>query len=830
MDYGKYSYVKLSEFDGQLYNKTLNSNSALEYSLPVINHSVTDVYTLNIAKVQLNGKTYFQNNIVLSCLTEGEVAIELLLDGVVVESISRTIKSGENALLLMKTYSPKLYSGVDVDIRIKCVSANYTVNVISNILAVWGAVADLNASAPSSIRSLVLDNQVVVSFVEKNKIYYALVNKQEQSIASGDFSQIATGISHCFALDKSHNLFLFRVDTNKNLYYCQFGTNQAETLIDTNVNCVYASKCPDSMQEEMLICYLKNGKPSYRTYKNAVIGAECIFDCPNAKYSDIYVAKTDTANRMYVVCTSSNGNNYIFISEEDSLLSGFAENLSIGAAMTVSRYITYKNLTDSIAETLNADVEFVLGTHYLAYQEFFNSGIAESLSSTASFLCETYEKQIFRPLLYTLEFEQTETYPSSVEQDGVTHKPRIIYGEDAAGWIPVNPNIPTSAPLGPGTFDDVSGLNQKWPFNEIKPCLMQNGEIVGYLQPNDFSKFENGAAADIYSGDYDVMIQFPKMYWKLEQDWDGVKTVASCSKAYIKISISNVPRTGFVCPAHTRAGQEYDYIYVGAYESNISNGHLYCCSGKLPTSSLTHVEVLQQWSNLRGNTYTTLDYHFATYIYILSMLYFGEQYGPTHFGNGWVTIHPSYIENSGVLDQSGMFYGSSAYGSGNGSTEIYMHNKLFGLENIWGHSKTYVDGILYNESRKYLIIDPTNPNSTHNLLGTGYREVDTQITQNYSNGSWVTIWLANNDYGFLPTGASTNISNKIYKETRCCQYRPSSYRYFTANSDCPHMIFSFGGECQRHSGFGCVADRDYSVNDIYHNERIMCYPTSKLSQ
>ena len=822
MDYGKYSYIKLTELSEEQSKEYKNVNNALEYSLPVINHQVsTSAYTLNITKVKLDGKTYFQNNLVVSAESSGEIIVELLLDGVVVESISRLLSIGESALLLMKTYSPKASAEVDIDIRIKCATQNFAVNVLSNFLAVWGAVADLNAAAPSTIRSLVVGNQVIVSFADKSTIYYATTNLQTQSITRSQFSQLGSGISHCFALDKSNNLFLFRVDHNKNLYFCNFGENQSETLVDSDISVVYAACCPQTMREDILICYIKNGKPKYRTYQNQSIGGECNFDCPAGEYVDVYIAKANDLDRMYVVCTDKKGHNYILISQKDSMLSGFTENLAVAVSFSVSRYVTYKNLTNSIAENIGLDAAFSLETNYLAYQQLFSSGLNENISASASFDCSKYTRQTNAGILYTLEYNQKVAY------SGIN---RIEYGGDAATWTSVKPNVPTSAPLGPGNFVDAGNLNQKWPFKEIKPCLMQNGQIVGYLQANDFSKFEDGTSADIYSGAYDVMIQFPKMYWKIEEDWDGLKNVVNTTRAKIKISVSSSARDGFVCPAHTRAGREYDYIYVGAYESQISNGNLYCCSGKLPTSDLSHIQTLAQWSNLRGAEYTTLDYHFTTYLYILNMLYFGEHYGYTLLGNGWTTATISNIEQTGTLDQAGMFYGTSDYGvGGNGSTEILVHNKLFGLENIWGHCKTHVDGILYDESRQYLIIDPTNQNSSHNLTATGFNAYSTGVTGNYAPGSWVTLFTANNNYGFLPVAISTTNTNKAYNELRWSQYRPSSYRYFTANSDCPHMMFTYGGDNIRHSGFGFQADRDFDVTNIYHNERIMCYPTSKLS-
>lgn len=55
-------------------------------------------------------------------------------------------------------------------------------------------------------------------------------------------------------------------------------------------------------------------------------------------------------------------------------------------------------------------------------------------------------------------------------------------------------------------------------FTNIKPCLFKNGAVVGYLQRNDYTKFENGTAADITSGSAgDVMVEIPKMAYYMEK-------------------------------------------------------------------------------------------------------------------------------------------------------------------------------------------------------------------------------------------------------------------------------------------------------------------------
>ena len=60
-------------------------------------------------------------------------------------------------------------------------------------------------------------------------------------------------------------------------------------------------------------------------------------------------------------------------------------------------------------------------------------------------------------------------------------------------------------------------------FFGYKPCLFKDGQVVEYLNPNDYTKFENGYLADITSGDAgDVMVEFPRRGVKISKSGDTV--------------------------------------------------------------------------------------------------------------------------------------------------------------------------------------------------------------------------------------------------------------------------------------------------------------------
>ena len=136
-------------------------------------------------------------------------------------------------------------------------------------------------------------------------------------------------------------------------------------------------------------------------------------------------------------------------------------------------------------------------------------------------------------------------------------------------------------------------------FFGYKPCLFKNGQVVGYLNPNDYSKFEDGSSADITSGSSgDVMIEFPKRGLKISKTTDDK----------LRVSITdNIEDQTYTYYAFTRDKLNYspfnhqelkqvDKFYLGVYPSYYSIG------GEL-----------QSKSGYRANTTNGLDEKYGTY-------------------------------------------------------------------------------------------------------------------------------------------------------------------------------------------------------------------------
>ena len=123
-----------------------------------------------------------------------------------------------------------------------------------------------------------------------------------------------------------------------------------------------------------------------------------------------------------------------------------------------------------------------------------------------------------------------------------------------------------------------ASANTQWQeFFGYKPCLFKNGQVVGYLNPNDYSKFENGGTADITSGNAgDVMIEFPRR---------GIRCVKDGNT--IRISMTDAPNDpDFKYYAHQRGNDSKDAFYVGAYLGSIPNSGTIRPNSRVPETAL----------------------------------------------------------------------------------------------------------------------------------------------------------------------------------------------------------------------------------------------------
>lgn len=344
-------------------------------------------------------------------------------------------------------------------------------------------------------------------------------------------------------------------------------------------------------------------------------------------------------------------------------------------------------------------------------------------------------------------------------------------------------NLANSNPATCGSYaDNASSMSSgkdvtAWQkFFGYRPCLFKDGKVVGYLNPNDFTKFENGAAADITSGNAgDVMIQFPRR---------GVRI--SKSGKVVSVSMTDNPNdSSFKYYAHQRGSEDKDYFYLGAYDGYVDYDKLRSLSEKSPTQGIS-LSQLDIYGKANGTGYGCMGYYQWLFLQVMYVLQFkGNLNSQSVVGYG--NCRSVGIKNTGRSNTKGMIYGDDTVA------------KLFGIEDAWGNIGQLVNNYYFN--RNYHVTTTTD-------------DTITDVNQYIDRGSYGESRLTNQSYYADCMGTTEAGFTATYDSIG----NGSSSTYF-----CDYALFSYdvipgvGGYCGTYDNGGLFnINLGYSRSSSYN--------------
>lgn len=244
-------------------------------------------------------------------------------------------------------------------------------------------------------------------------------------------------------------------------------------------------------------------------------------------------------------------------------------------------------------------------------------------------------------------------------------------------------------------------------FFGYKPCLFKDGEVVGYLNPNDYTKFENGDPADITSGNFgDVMIEFPRRGIRVNKS-DNLITVSMTE---------NPDNPDFTYYAHSRGDTNKDYFYLGAYvsyvDTNSQDGshRLRSISNITATAALSLSEY-REYAHKNGTGYETMTFYQWQYTVVMYVLQFKDTDSSTTMGYGF---HQYDVPvSTGATNTLGLMHKSSG---------VSDHLKLFGVEDLYGHIEQLLDGFYIDTTDIYCVATDNFANG-----GEGYNKTNVKL-------------------------------------------------------------------------------------------------------
>ena len=305
---------------------------------------------------------------------------------------------------------------------------------------------------------------------------------------------------------------------------------------------------------------------------------------------------------------------------------------------------------------------------------------------------------------------------------------------------------------------DAAAMSTDWfDILGLKLCVLKDGKVLYYLNPNNVTKQINGAAADITTLGNDVMLEIPRMgtncMW-INQD-------------KLKITITTAPNhAGYDYRAFSlHKYNDCDKIYIGRYHACLNNNKMYSSSGKTPMVSQTLAQHRTYATN-RGTGYTDIgicDDILLQCLYLLIVRNFNSQ---SAVGRGIVDTNAKH--NTGEANTFGWLNGGSSNRT-NENTAICC----LGLENFWGNIFVWEDGIIKtpvsgNVSQQTITM--AQYADQYNSNGSGYEIITTQtyaqLANYYQNGFMGRV-AGVPKFIFLPNSSTVSASGRSESTYMC---------------------------------------------------------------
>lgn len=366
---------------------------------------------------------------------------------------------------------------------------------------------------------------------------------------------------------------------------------------------------------------------------------------------------------------------------------------------------------------IDSNINFTIGNKY--YYKFFpyaNTGMVNNSDINCTFI------EIKEHSLFGFKIDQTESDPDSM----------ITYIEDNENYTPVKMDYETNLfNYGDWTKDNA------W-FMNIRPCMLNyNGTVDYYLDPNDYTKKEDGTDSDINNINYkgNAMIQFPKIYYKIVPSSDG-----NSANVYISdIKIDD----NYHCWSHIDAnGNEIDYCYMPIYEGSLdSSNTLRSMSNQSISINTTGTQEFKYANNnnilgFLQNCWFIETYSDTLLIKILVLLISKSTDSQRIFGNG--NCGNTNVLQTGTMNDKGLFWGSNQNTFG---------IKIFGMENYWGNRFRRIAGWFSKQGIQKVKLT--------------YGKTDGSNIEGYQNNSENYIEIPNSVY---PSGDNMFITKMLFSE------------------------------------------------------------------
>ncbi len=282
-----------------------------------------------------------------------------------------------------------------------------------------------------------------------------------------------------------------------------------------------------------------------------------------------------------------------------------------------------------------------------------------------------------------------------------------------------------------------------------RPCMLKyDGTVDYYLNPDDYTKKEDGTASDITNTSYNgnAMMEFPKIYVSRTEDNEYY---------YTKISNAKI-NASYNCFTNLDAkGKEIDHFYCAIYNGSNISSKLRSLSGQTPINGATgSTEITYALANNTNSKYTGNGWYIEQWcdralLIDLCTLISKSTNSQKKFGNGHYTggSAASSLLTTGTMNSKGLFWGTNGTGKG---------VKVFGIENLWANQWRRCAGLMTSGTSLYAKMtwskaDDTEVEGYQQSAVTGYKYIGKALGG--SSGGYIST-VSNGKFGRIPVTMS----------------------------------------------------------------------------
>ena len=352
---------------------------------------------------------------------------------------------------------------------------------------------------------------------------------------------------------------------------------------------------------------------------------------------------------------------------------------------------------------------------------------------------------------------------------------RVEYLYDAVGMIPAHMDF-TNGVFDYGSWKDV------WFVRDNKPCMLKSdGTVDYYLDPDDYTKKEDGTVSDVANTNYDgnAMAQIP-LCWVYRYEDDN----------YLYEIVSPVQLDeNYKAYAHTDAnGIIKPYFYWALFGASGNATKMRSLKGQTLALRFTAANYISG-AVANGSGWYINSWSQHCLIATLLVLIGKSTDTQTVFGVGNLraATSDSTLLKTGTLADRGQFFGFNT-----NNKQV----KCFHIEGLWGDQSLRTAGIIAYNGEYYVKMTPE---------GSGYRTSDvigyTDTGLQIASGAWVKS-MSCSEYGLIPIDASGSDSTYFCDD------------YLAVSNNCGYLMTGCSVWQRSTSGgiFGIHLHKDASAN------------------